>query len=319
MLFRNLRRLQEDMESIAGVRMDAGETAMFARQLEHIYAQVYEIRYAQLKARRFFPVDTSVPSGAESFTYRMYNMFGAAAIIANYADDLPRVDVLGKEFSSLIKSLGASYGYSIQDIRRAAMAGAQLEVTKARAVRRAHEQSFDDIAAFGNAAAGLGGVTNNANVPLVTPDNNPWDTATSLQIIDDLNKLVNAIVTSTREIFIPDTVLLDDTSFEVVSTKPMSSTGDTDKTVLRYFLDNNPYINNVDRWNKLNDAGAGGVTRIMAYPRDPEVVQIVEPQPFEQFPPQWRNLEAVIPTHSRVGGVRIMYPLGMAYMDGTGE
>ena len=302
-----------------GIRLDAGETATLARQLEYIYAKTYDVKYAELKARRFIPVDTSVDPGAEFYTYRQWDMFGMAKIIANYADDLPRVDVLAKEYPAPIKSLGASYGYSIQDLRRSAMAGSQLDSRRATATRRANEQAVDSIAAFGNADAGLGGFTNNANVPLVAPDNAPWSSATPLEIVADLNKLANAIVTATLEMFEPDTLILDTASFQIINSTPMSTTGDADKTILRFFLDNTPYIRNVDQWTKLTDAGAAGVTRLIAYKRDAEVLSLVIPQEFEQFPPQARNLEFVIPTHSRIGGVSVRYPLAMAYMDGTGE
>jgi hypothetical protein len=300
------------------IHMDAGETAALARQLEHIYAQTYDIRYAELKARRFIPIDTSVDSGAEFYTYRQWNMFGMAQIIANYADDLPRVDALAKEFPAPIKSLGASYGFSIQDMRRAAMSNSQLENRRAKAARRAHEQAVDAIGALGNADAGLGGFLNNANVPIISPDNAPWSAATSLQIVADLNKLVNSIVTATLETFVPDTVLLDNASFQIINTQPMSSTGDSDKTILRWFLENNPYITNIDQWNKLNTAGVAAATRLVAYQRSEEVLALVIPQEFEQFPPQAKNLEFVVPTHSRIGGVRVQYPLAIAYMDGTG-
>ena len=308
------RKLQQ-----RGIRLDAGETATLARQLEFIYAKTYDIKYTTLKARRFIPIDTSVDPGADFYTYRQWDMFGMAKIIANYADDLPRVDVLAKEYPAPIKSLGAAYGYSIQDLRRAAMSGSQLDAKRASATRRANEQAVDNIAAFGNADAGLGGFTNNVNVPLVAPDNGPWSGATPLEIIADLNKLVNSIIVATLETFEPDTLLFDTASFNRVNTTPMSSTGDADKTILRFFLDNNPYIKNVDQWTKLTDAGAAGVTRLICYKRDPEVVELVIPQDYEQFPPQARNLEFVIPTHSRIGGVSVRYPLAMAYMDGTGE
>lgn len=312
-----LARLQADVYQHCNIRLDAGETAALARQLEHIYAQTYDVKYAELKARRFVPIDTSVDAGAEFYTYRQWNMFGMAKLIANYADDLPRVDSLAKEFPAPIKSLGASYGFSIQDMRRAAMSGSQLDARRARAARRAHEQSFDDIVAFGNADAGLGGMTNNANVPIVPAVTGTWITsvATPLQMIEDLNELVNSIILATLETFIPNTLLLDNTSFQRINSTPMSTTGDADKTVLRFFLDNNPYITDVDQWNKLNAAGAGGASRAIAYQRSEEVLAAVEPQPFEQFPPQARNLEFVVPTHSRVGGVRVQYPLAMAYMD----
>ena len=310
-------RLQADVYQHCNIRLDAGETAALARQLEHIYAQTYDVKYAELKARRFIPIDTSVDAGAEFFTYRQWNMFGMAKLIANYADDLPRVDSLAKEFPAPIKSLGASYGFSIQDMRRAAMNGSQLDSRRARAARRAHEQAFDDLMAFGNADAGIGGMTNNANVPIVPAVTGQWVTnlATPLQMIADLNELVNSIVLATLETFIPNTLILDNTSFTRINSTPMSTTGDADKTVLRFFLDNNPYITDVDQWNKLAAAGAAGVSRAIAYNRSEEVLAGVEPQSFEQFPPQARNLEFVIPTHSRVGGVRMQYPLAVAYMD----
>lgn len=312
-----LSELRSDVARHANLRLDAGETASLAKQLEHVYAKTYDVKYAEHKARRFIPIDTSVDAAAEFYTYRQWDMFGMAKLIANYADDLPRVDALAKEFPAPIKSLGASYGFSIQDMRRAAKAGSKLDARRAAAARRAHEQAFDTLMAFGDAAAGLTGFTNSAAVPIVSPTTGTWvgSAATPLQMIADLNVLVNSIVTATLETFVPNTLLLSNLSFQRLNSTPMSTTGDSDKTVLRFFLDNNPYITDVDQWQKLNAAGAGGVSRAIAYFRSEEVVAGVEPQSFEQFPPQWRNLEAVIPTHSRIGGVRIQYPLAIAYMD----
>jgi len=312
-----LARLQADVYQHCNIRLDAGETAALAKQLEYVYAKTYDVKYAELKSRRFIPIDTSVDNAAEYFTYRQWNQFGMAKLIANYADDLPRVDALAKEFPAPIKSLGASYGFSVQDMRRAAKAGSQLETRRAAAARRAHEQAFDDIMAFGNDDAGILGFLNNPNVPVVGAVTGAWVTtpATPLQIVEDLNTLANSIVLATLETFVPDTLLLDSTSFQLINSMPMSLTGDADKTVLRFFLDNTPYIRNVDQWTKLNTAGALGVSRAVCYARSEEVLAGVEPQTFEQFPPQWRNLEAVIPTHSRIGGVRVQYPLAVAYMD----
>lgn len=313
----DLAALRSDVARHANLRLDAGETASLAKQLEHVYAKTYDVKYGEHKARRFIPIDTSVDAAAEFYTYRQWDMFGMAKLVANYADDLPRVDALAKEYPAAIKSLGASYGYSVQDMRRAAKAGSQLDARRAAAARRAHEQAFDDLMAFGDADAGLSGFTNSSAVPIVSPTTGTWVTsvATPLQMIQDLNDLVNSIVTATKETFVPDTLLLSNISFQRLNSTPMSTTGDADKTVLRFFLDNNPYITDVDQWSKLNAAGAASASRAIAYKRSEEVLAGVEPQSFEQFPPQWRNLEAVIPTHSRVGGVRIQYPLAIAYMD----
>src|SRR5690554_5233059 len=97
-------------------RLDSRETAMLARQLEYIKAQTYDVRYPAFKARTFIPVSTEVPPGAESITYRQWDQYGMAKVIANYADDLPLVDVVAREFTTKVKSLGEAYQYSIQDL-----------------------------------------------------------------------------------------------------------------------------------------------------------------------------------------------------------
>lgn len=300
-------------------RLDANETAALARQLEHIKARTYDVKYPAFKARKFIPVNSDTPSGAETITYRQWDQYGMAKVVANAADDLPLVDVVAKEFSSKVKSLGDGYTFSIQDLRASAMMGVALDQQRANAARRAVEMAIDEIAAFGLPEAGIQGFLNHPNVPLVAVDFGNWDdpARTAAEILADLNKLVNSIVTTTREIHVPDTLILDTESFALLASKAVGS--DLDRTILQVFLNTNPYIRNVDQWHKLDRADAAGTgPRIVAYVRDPEILQLEIPQEFEQFPPQARNLAFVVPCHARIGGTVIRYPLGMAYMDGVG-
>jgi len=297
-------------------RCDAGETAFMARQLEQILGRTYDIKYPELKARKFIPVSNEVNSGAQSYTYRQWDEFGIAAIISNYADDLPMVDAFAKEFTAKIESLGASYHYTIQDIRSAAFAQVDLDSRRSMAVRRAIETRIDLMAAFGVTALGTKGFLNANSTPVVSAITGAWtDATTAQQILDDLNKLVDSIIIVTKETIIPDTLILDNTSFQIANTKRASDF--VEKSVLRSFLENSPYIKNIDQWQRLNTASANGGRRIVAYKRDPEVLELVIPQEFEQFPPQAKNLAFNIPCHARMGGVSIRYPLGIAYMDIT--
>jgi hypothetical protein len=315
-MIRVIGRLLETM----GRRADAGETAAFARQLEYVKAQTYDVKYLQHKARMFIPVDSSVPSGAESFVWRAWDMAGMAKIISNYATDLPKVAILGAEVIQGIKSIGDSYGYSIQDVRAAAMSGTQLDTKLALAARRMIENKIENLAARGDAAAGLPGFVNNANVPLITAVgtdiNGDWLNATSAEILADLNTIANTIVETTGETHIPDTMILPTNRYSFVATKPYSDTDS--RSVLRVFLENSPYVKNVDQWQYLNTADAAGTgPRVVCYERSPEVLEMVIPQEFEQFPPQAKGLEFEIPCHARFGGVSIRYPLGMLYADGV--
>ena len=299
-----------------GLRMDARETAILARQLEYVKTRTYDVKYPAMKARTFIPVSKNVPPGAESITYRQWDQFGMAKVVANYADDLPLVDAMAKEFTTPVKSLGDGYQYSIQDLRASAMSGANLDTARATAARRAIEAGVDEIAAFGLPEANIHGFLNHPNVPVVAPVNGNWAAATAEEILEDMNALVTAIVVNSKEVHTPDTLLLDSASFNLVASKPAGA--DLEKTVLAVFLSTNPYIRNVDQWTKLDTADADGTgPRIMAYARDPEVVELEIPQDFEQLPPQPRNLAFVVPCHARIGGTVIRYPLAMAYMDGV--
>lgn len=299
---------------ITGWRQDAGETAFIAKQLEALKAQTYDIKYAAAKARSYIPVDNSIPSGAETFAYDVWDTVGVAAIIANNAKDLPSVEAFVTRFAAPIRSLGVQYGYSVQDLRAAQMAGSPLNEKRAQSAKRAIEFAIDEIAAFGNAAAGLKGFLNNTAVPLVTPVVGNWTTSTTAdQMVSDLNKLVNSIVQTTKEVHKPDTLLVATSTFALLQ-KP--SGVDNRETVLSSWLRNNPYIKNVDQWVRLDTANAAGTgPRMMAYERSSEVVELVIPQEFEQFPPQAQGLNFVIPCHARIGGVSFHYPLAAAYMD----
>lgn len=296
-------------------RQDANETALFARQLEYIYTQTYDVKYPEFKSRLFIPVDSTVPTGAETYTYRQFDMVGMASLIANYADDLPDVTLFGKEFTGKCKSLGTSYSYSIQDVRRASMANMQLETSLAKIARRSVEAKLDKLGAFGDTNTGLTGLLNNANVPLISPTTGTWSTATADQIIADLDKLVNSIVTTTNGVHSPDTLLLPIAQFLRLNNLQKSVA--SDKTVLQWYLENNPFIKNIDHWYLLDLANAALTgPRAVAYQRSPEVLGLIIPQEFEQFPPQAKNLAFNIPCHARCGGVKMTYPLAIAYMDG---
>lgn len=299
-------------------RMDDKFTSVIAQELEFLKAQTYDIQYPELKARRFIPVSNEADPGAETISYKQWDEYGMAKIISNYADDLELVDVLAEKFTSDVHSLGKAYQFSIQDLRRAAMSGNQLDSRRAMAVRRANERAVEQIAATGaiggEPSGGLGGLTNNANVPLVVLPNGTWAAATPANIIEDLNFIVSSVITATLEVHAPDTILLDTASFALINQTPIAV--DNQTTILRSFLANNPYITNIDSWFLLDTADAAGTgPRMVCYKRSPEVLTLEIPQEFEQLPPEARNLSFVVNCHSRIGGVIIYYPLAIAYAD----
>lgn len=302
------------------LHLDANESIFFLRELDFIKSKSYDVQYPELKARSLIPVSFEAGAGAETITYEQYDQVGMAKIVSSYADDLPRADIKGKEFTSRVRSLADAYGYNIQEIRAAKMAGKPLEQRKANAAKRAMMQKEDSIAALGDADFGLIGLINHPNISSTTlPADGTgastlWSTKTPLLIIRDLNKVANFIVENTKEVEQPNTMLMPVEKYNYIATTPVGD--NADKTILKFFLDNSPYIKEVIPWNKLKAAGAGGLDRMIAYDKNPEKLTLEIPQDFEQLDLEQRGLEFLVPCHSRCGGVIIYYPLSVVYADG---
>lgn len=302
-----------------GVRLDAGETAVVTRQLTYVIKRTFDKKYPELKARLFLPPNYEVPEGAEAWSERGYNWAGMAKIISDYAADLPVVSALASETLHPLRTVGDAYFYSILDLAKAALSGVNIDAKLAFAAKRAIEMAFEQIAAVGNADAGLPGFLNNANVPLLTAAGGDivggWSTATPDQTLSDLNILGNKMSEQTSGVYTPDSLLLPLPQFNRIMSLPFSDLNP--KPVGRLFLEQSTYIKNIDWWVPLNTANAAGNgPRAVVYKRDSEIVELMIMREFTQLPPIQKALAFLINCYAVLGGVSIHYPLGVMYADG---
>lgn len=311
------------IESDSAARNDAADlNAFFSRQLEYIERETYDVQYPELMSRTFVPTGTfGVPNGAKTYTFRSYDKVAHAKLLASYAEDLPRSDVFGTESSIKIEGYGGAFGYSLQDIRAAAMANVPLESMKAEAARQGIETTLDGVYATGDSVAGSKGLLNLANTLVYVLPNGAagtatWATKTQLEILADLNGIANYSWSQTYGIEKPDTMLLPQDQYTLISTTPMSSLVPT-VTILDFFLANSKFVKSVEPWYRCKGAAANGTDdRAVCYKKDPRKLKGIEPQPFEIRPPQERGLEYVSPCHARTGGVVCYYPHSVVYADG---
>lgn len=297
------------------VNLDSAETLFFERELESRKSQTYDIVRAPLKAFELIPVDSSAGAGAESIVYEQYDITGIAKIIANYGDDLPRADVKGREFVARVKSVGNSYGYSLQEIRAAQFAGKGLEQRKASAAARAQREKWNRIAFFGDEEYGIPGWLTNQNIPAAPVANDgdgsstEWADKTPEQIKRDVNEAITSVISVTNGAEQIDTVVFAITPYRFLQTT--NSGQGTDTSLLAQLQADNPGV--TFEWsNELDGAFTGGSNGFIAYRRSPDTMTLEMPQMFEQLPVQERGLEFVVPCHSRIAGVLVYYPLSQA-------
>lgn len=302
---------------MADIRND--EVGIFlARELETILARSFEVEYADIKYSQLIPISTEVGPGADSYTYRVFDKQGSMKIIQDKAQDLPRADVLRKEVTHNVRSLGASFAYTIQETRAAAMVpNMNLEQRRANAVRRVYEEKVQEIAYFGDVATGLKGFFNNDQVDKIVP--NKWFDAadvTTDEMLSLLNEPATRLVEGSNMKEQPNTMLVPYEVYRIISTTPRSSTSDT--TVMEFFLRTNPMITSIEPINELEADKSGSnlsKDRIITYDRSPDKLQLHIPQPLEFLPPIRQQLEFSVAAHSRIGGCAVYYPKSIIMME----
>lgn len=303
--------------------IDADGAVFFQRQLEHIKARSYDVRYAELKARMLFPVSNEGGKGVNTITYRTYDQAGSAKIINAYADDLPRADVAGKETTIPVRSVGISYGYNLDEIQSSQLTGAALDQRRANAARRSNEQVVNDVAFFGDSESGLPGLFDNPNIPtgaVVNPGSGTeWVNKTPDQILFDVNDLFADIFETTKMVEQGNTLLLPPAQWSYIMSTPRSSNSDT--TIAQYLASNSPYLNSIDDIIPVNECSAANNPELsedamVAYDRNPDKLQLEIPVELEMLAVQQKNLEFVVPGRSRLGGLNIYYPLSLAIATG---
>jgi len=300
--------------------LDANESAFFLRELEFVKAKSYDTKYKQLKATILLPVSTEADPAAAIITYQKYTKVGIAKIIADYADDAPRVDVYGVEASVKVKRIGDSYGYDRDEIRRSQMAGKSLDQRRANAARRASDEKINSIAWNGDSDYNMigfidyPGITEYTVPADGTSTTKTWSTKTPDQIVRDVSDMITAVIDATNGIEIPNTLLLPIDQYMILVNTRM--TDGNDKTILTYIMENNPFLTKIDWLTELKTAGASSTARMMVYPNDSDHVTLEIPMPYSQLSPQQKGYGFEILTETKCAGVIIYYPLSVAYGDG---
>lgn len=315
-----------------GTHFDSAEDAsvFFARELDFVKAQSYDVEYPELTALTLFPTSSEADEGAETITYYTYDKTGVAKIIDNYSTDLPRADVDGTPSYAKIKSLGASYGYSAQEMRASRLAGKSLDSRKAESARYAIDSATNKIAWAGDEKSGLMGVLSKGqNIPVFTIEadadgNTSWIKKNPNAVLDDINGMAKQVSKITKNVERPDTLVVPADVFMHISTERIP---DTEITIKKFLLDNSPYIKEIVSAAELDAdstdtnpyAAESGLGVAFLFTKDKRKMSLENPMPYNQYPVQVQGLETVVPCEARTAGVIMYYPFSAMIAVGVSD
>jgi len=315
-----------------GPRYDANETSAFSRELEYVHAEVIEAKYPEFKGRNMVPIKSGAPLGATSHRWFEVDGFGQAKFLDNLAtDDFPTQEVQGAENTGKIRSIGAKYMVTVEDLRAAALMKVKVDAEKARLARRSIESLIDKtiIGTATGVNGGFKGIAHDDNSTAYTPDasagsNGNWFTVinagTPEKVVNDVQAACEAAFIETKGAFAKFDLFLPP-ELGVLLNRPMSILVNSVRTNLlqnvgQYMLSSIPYLNSISTdCFRLSGAGTSSKHRVLLYPRDPEVVDFFIPLDLEQFAPQLSGMAFVTHLHSKVGGLRVKHKKAIRSFD----
>lgn len=291
------------------------------KQSSYIETAVNRAPRPEIQYPFLIPVDTSANPWASTVTYYSSNQSGAADWVNGNASDIPLANSTLSKHETPVYMAAIGYGYGLEEISKAMMLGYNLTSEYAMSARRAYEEMVERVALTGDTQKGFYGLVNCPDVTEDTAGTGDWATATTANIIKDINDALTGLSSGTNFIIYADTLLLPYEQYQLLATTMIGSDGAM--TVLEWIRRNNVYTAETGQplmirgMRGLSGVGAGSTDRMIVYRRNPEVLKLHIPMPHQFRPVFQKNaLYFEVPGIFRLGGLDVRRPKEVLYVDG---
>lgn len=323
-------------------RTDDDFATFVARELEATAVKVLEAPMlgTPLVDGGVIPINTSIPEGANSFSYIVENGTGQAQWEDDYASgSMPMVEQNAKEFLKPIREYGVAWQISLAGMRASSFAGrGDLGQKKAATAMRAMNQFGEFVGMYGDRSRDMQGFANHPNVPVVAPlydataASADWDKKSGDLIQADIVAMKQLMLDTTNgeleitRMQIPARVWASlDRPYQVLGATNIAISG---LTIKQFLIQNNSEIQFGSMLRlQENKSQAPALTpddptkkqltadRVVAYMSTADVVEFVRPIAPRFIPGQWYETRMKHPGYSTTGGTVFWQPNGAVYMD----
>lgn len=296
----------------------------------HVEAELYRVKYPEYNYADLMFVDTSASEWARTVTFYSANSIGKADWFNASATNMPRADVDISQHNHSIQMAAIGYGYNIEEVSFAKLAGpvGNLDQERMFSARREYEKFMYGLAVAGDASKNMDGIIDYTGVTATTAPADGAGSATTFasktgdQIARDINGTLSAMNVDSLGVELANTLVMPIAQFNLLSTKRMGTNGD-EITVLEWLMKYNVYTAQTGQPLKirmlrgLSGVGDGGTDRLMAYVNDRDVVKFHLPM-AHRFMPVYQTGPMLfeVPGIFRTGGVEVRRPNAMRYLDG---
>lgn len=276
----------------ASERLDDYQSAIMEKKLTATLVKVQETIYSEAIASQAIPIAAPEGTGLTSIEYYTANQTGEMQLIGPGSHDLPRIDEKISKETKAVANYGGSFGYHLIEFERVARQGMNFDQRRANAARKIAERKVDKVT-FSESDAQRSDIKGifGYSLSLTTGLTGNWATATETEMLDDLKYMWQKAYDGSGGEMEPDTCLLPANLYGLLKS---TFRANTDSTLLKLFSDalgvtfyRSARLNSV---TSATNSLSAAPTALM-YKRDPEVLEMHIPRPFQLRPGRWEGLE----------------------------
>jgi len=295
---------------------DAIEGAAFLQQyLGTIAPKVYERKFPEFKSRVLFAPAPGTGPEDEWYAYQITDQQGRAKFLNHQSDDLPYIAVSGGSITHNLHEIGTVVKYSVHELGLAGRTG-NFNIVQSRinAERRAHLTLHDRASWIGDTTFGVWGFMTHPSVPRLIAANAFDGSSTGDQILAVMNLAMERQAVLTNNVERANTLVMSSGPLSYIASTPRSAV--SDKTIMAYFREAHPQIDQVEPIHWLDAAGTNSGDVMGLYNRDADNLQRLDTMQPVALTPQAKNLMVYVPMRSRHGGIAMPYPLSAIITEG---
>lgn len=309
--------------SLNDIEASAQAFGFVTNNFQAIQAMVEEILYTDFRLDNYFPMVTTIPEGARTYSYKVINVYGQGKFIDNSGKDANRASASMQNVPYALEYAGIIPSWNLEDIRGAAFAGIPLDTHTIQAGTDGCLDHIEQIGLKGDAGRGFTGLVNQPDIPAdssakTIANMSADEMVTFIQtgvadIIEQTAEVMGTRIKSGMVIYVP-------ISQQALLLHTRLAT-DASKTVWEYVSINNLWTARTGETLKLegvaemSGAGAGATDRSlfgfnnnrimeMAMPIQPRVIRLLD---------QHYGVDA--PMEYKISGLNVKRPTAMRYYD----
>lgn len=310
--------------------MDANEVTAQAlgfltNNMQAIQAEVDRILYTEFRLNEFFFMNTNIPEGATSYSFKVVDQTGKGKFITQRGTDAGAAGVSMENVPYNLEYGGIFAKWSIDELRNGVFGGIALDTETIDAAVKGAMDHIEEVGISGDVAKGLTGLINNPDIPADTTAST-IAAKTADDLVTFLQGEISALIATTNEVIGRNlregmTIYLPTIQFGDVSNRKLST--QADKSVWQYVSENNQFTqmtgNKVQLRSviELVDAGAAVTDRMITGMNTPKVMEMGAPIMPRTLTSQNQGFEVHVPVEYKISGLNVKRPTALSYTDGV--